>query len=396
MELNKAGTVSSSASNNDPQTASNEHETLKELPEALMKFCERYDIDPETYLNPKIAPRYIWLNPLAPDPIEPSPESVARALSLSSPPPSVAGLPGWFALDSNTSIAQLEQYKSGRVFAADAASGVAVAVLDVQPGHHVLDVCAAPGAKLAMSAVKVGAEGSVTGMDVHQNRLSVARNMCGKYGLTRVRLFAGDARRGAPLAPLPNPSTVFSSRGRAAGKGVKRRWNQIANEASELQPSVADRTIMQIWAGAPNLQESSEESSKLYDRVLVDAECTTDGSVRHMLRAASSEKGKSLPTALTDVEAMNAVAVRQREFLEAGWAALSPGGRLVYATCSLTRLQNESVVGAFLEKHSEASLVELNPSIYGCMAGELKGTLRFHPLHHPMSGLFIAALTKRQ
>jgi 16S rRNA (cytosine967-C5)-methyltransferase len=72
------------------------------------------------------------------------------------------------------------------------------------------------------------------------------------------------------------------------------------------------------------------------DRVLVDAPCSGTGT----LRRNPDIKWRSL-----DLDALGA---GQRAILDAAAALVRPGGRLVYATCSLLREENEDVVGAFL------------------------------------------------
>jgi 16S rRNA (cytosine967-C5)-methyltransferase len=52
------------------------------------------------------------------------------------------------------------------------------------------------------------------------------------------------------------------------------------------------------------------------------------------------------------------LATTQREILERVAPSLKPGGRLVYSTCSLEPEENERVVTAFLESHSDFRLTE--------------------------------------
>ena len=81
-----------------------------------------------------------------------------------------------------------------------------------------------------------------------------------------------------------------------------------------------------------------------FDAILLDAPCTASGIVRRhpdvrWLRRAS------------DVDALVAT---QRALLEALWPLLKPGGRLVYATCSVFRAEGSEQVQAFLVHHTDA------------------------------------------
>lgn len=81
-----------------------------------------------------------------------------------------------------------------------------------------------------------------------------------------------------------------------------------------------------------------------FDRILVDAPCSSTGVIRRhpdikLLRRAE------------DIEAF---ARTQSRLLENCFARLAPGGRLVYATCSLLPRENEAVVAAFLAREPAA------------------------------------------
>lgn len=77
------------------------------------------------------------------------------------------------------------------------------------------------------------------------------------------------------------------------------------------------------------------------DRVLVDAPCSGTGT----LRRSPDIKWKSPD--------LDALAASQRSILASAATLVKPGGRLVYATCSLLRRENEEVVFDFLAKHSD-------------------------------------------
>jgi 16S rRNA (cytosine967-C5)-methyltransferase len=107
-----------------------------------------------------------------------------------------------------------------------------------------------------------------------------------------------------------------------------------------------------------------------YDGVLVDAPCSGSGTWRRSphLKWVTTEKG------------VRAAAALQLELLRANLARVKSGGLLVYATCSLCRSENESVVEAFL---AEDAAVE--PVI---------GGLRLMPGTHDGDGFFVASFRR--
>ncbi|XP_031488896.1 uncharacterized protein LOC116256644 [Nymphaea colorata] len=102
-------------------------------------------------------------------------------------------LPGFFAIASQIQIARSKVYCEGKIYGIDAASGAAVTALNVLPRDHILDLCAAPGAKLCMLAEHLGSSGSLTGVDIAKSHLAACRTMLQKYALGgRCRLFVAD------------------------------------------------------------------------------------------------------------------------------------------------------------------------------------------------------------
>ncbi|MBF0341770.1 MAG: RsmB/NOP family class I SAM-dependent RNA methyltransferase [Magnetococcales bacterium] len=77
------------------------------------------------------------------------------------------------------------------------------------------------------------------------------------------------------------------------------------------------------------------------DGVLIDAPCSGSGTIR---------RRPELKWQLTP-EQVNSYSVRQSALLNAGARLVRPGGRLVYATCSLFREENQAVVESFLNEN---------------------------------------------
>ena len=122
--------------------------------------------------------------------------------------------------------------------------------------------------------------------------------------------------------------------------------------------------------------------------MLVDADCTTDGSHAHVQKMV--EKG----TAVDNVSAERCASLLelQSALLRNGFGRLRAGGVLVYGTCSLTKAQNENIVEAFLREEPLSKLVPLEaPPV--AVAGSIPGTVRF-PAGGETSGLFVARLKK--
>ncbi len=94
-----------------------------------------------------------------------------------------------------------------------------------------------------------------------------------------------------------------------------------------------------------------------FDGVLVDAPCSGEGMFRKE------------PTALEEwsVDNIHLCAARQGEILDNAAKAVRPGGRLVYSTCTFAPEENECVVAAFLDTHSDFTLEKVDVT-WGCPA----------------------------
>ncbi|MEK6572427.1 MAG: hypothetical protein AABZ61_13710 [Bacteroidota bacterium] len=87
---------------------------------------------------------------------------------------------------------------------------------------------------------------------------------------------------------------------------------------------------------------------------------------------------------------------QQRKLLERWSAVVKPGGRLVYATCTLLRQENEDVVEDFLTKRGDFTLVPPASLLSNLNLSELSrdAYLYLYPHRHGTGGFFAAVMRR--
>lgn len=381
------------------------------LPEALLDFLDGNGLDSSIYkLNDSI-PRYIRLKPGCESSIEEIEAEIKHEFK------EVDWLPNFFSLPPDVQIAKTKAYKDGKIYGIDAASGAAVSALSISPGDHILDLCSAPGAKLCMMLDLLGGAGSVTGVDVARHRLAACRTMLLKYGIgDHCRLFVANGttfslppvvrvvHTGDPLVEEPklvykkwSPKKRPWKERKQMNKAMSRRTSLIdlRTEYPELvfygpHSGIVGLTKNQLY----QVVEDDDLMFYGYDKVLVDAECTHDGSIKH-IQKFEQWGWQTFQNRVLDAERTDELSVLQLGLLTNGFRLLKVGGYLIYSTCSLTIAQNEDVVERFLLQNVSAELVEIDAaSNWPCRNGHIGKTLRFDPTTSRTSGLFIAKFTK--
>jgi 16S rRNA (cytosine967-C5)-methyltransferase len=126
------------------------------------------------------------------------------------------------------------------------------------------------------------------------------------------------------------------------------------------------------------------------DRVLVDAPCSGLGT----LRRNPDLKWRQSPQVIAQMH------VRQEAILASAARLLKPGGRLVYATCSLLELENEGVAQTFEQVQPQFARVAVPTALEAAhveRAGELaQGPhLKLWPHRHGTDGFFAAVWQRK-
>lgn len=119
-----------------------------------------------------------------------------------------------------------------------------------------------------------------------------------------------------------------------------------------------------------------------YDRILVDAPCSGTGTMRRRPELFGKRKA-------SDLEALVGL---QRAILGRAAALVRPGGRVIYAVCSILRDEAENVVATANELGLEATPFDAEPA-----AGLAKGEASFRllPNEHGTDGYFVASFLRK-
>ncbi len=174
---------------------------------------------------------------------------------------------------------QSRAYCDGLFSVQGTGAAMVVPLLDPQPGEAVLDLCSAPGGKAIAMAERMKNRGFILATDLYPRRLEMLKKNTHRLGVACVYPLAADARYLAV--------------------------------------------------------------NRLFDRVLVDAPCSSLGILSHH---------PDLRWRKFDIRGLSRL---QRALIERAADYVCPGGVLVYSTCTLEPEENERVVEDFLSDHSD-------------------------------------------
>jgi 16S rRNA (cytosine967-C5)-methyltransferase len=152
--------------------------------------------------------------------------------------------------------------------------------------------------------------------------------------------------------------------------------------AANLQ-SVASRMGASIVTVEVDDAATPRSEGPAFDRVLVDPPCSGLGT----LAARPDLRWRAQPARLAEM------AVEQASILDAGAAALRPGGVLVYSTCTLASEENERQVDRFLGRHPRFALDPVE-GLADYAHPRLPGALLTLPHRDRTAGFFVARLRR--
>ncbi|WP_428504441.1 16S rRNA (cytosine(967)-C(5))-methyltransferase RsmB [Roseateles sp.] len=122
-------------------------------------------------------------------------------------------------------------------------------------------------------------------------------------------------------------------------KRLTRVQDNLARLGQRAELKAADaRTTASWWDG------------RMFDAILLDAPCSASGIVRRH----PDVRWLRRPGDIAQLASI------QAELLAALWPTLKPGGRMVYATCSMFKAEGEAQIDAFLQRQADASRLEVS------------------------------------
>jgi len=223
------------------------------------------------------------------------------------------------------------EHWQGLIYVQQASTGAAPPALGAQPGERVLDLCSAPGGKTTHLAEMMEDRGCLVACEIDEKRIRGLLGNVYRLGHPNVLVVAGDGRQ-FPEGPL-------------------------------------------------------------FDRVLVDAPCSGEGTLRRRAGEPPNQSSAFL----------GYVTSAQRALLEKAVRLTRPGGTILYVTCTFAPEENEAVVSDVLG----TAPVELEPldlpipharglTSFGDLRfdARLEGAARIYPHHLDSGGLFLARLRR--
>lgn len=232
-------------------------------------------------------------------------------------------------------LRKLEVYKYGKIYLQNISSMLPPLFLDLKEDNVILDMCAAPGGKSLYMADLINNKATILANDVNEVR--------------RERLNYNIEKQGAYSV------IAFGSDGCTIGKRL----------------------------------------NKYFDRILLDAPCSGEGT----LKINSSKYLSSWSKRKVELASK-----LQKRLIDSAYNALKAGGIMVYSTCTLNPFENEEVINYALGKYRDLSLDKIDINLPNIIRGitsyedktysdELKKTIRIIPNDY-MEGFFIAKLLK--
>ncbi|MFO0578044.1 MAG: class I SAM-dependent methyltransferase [Polyangia bacterium] len=224
--------------------------------------------------------------------------------------------PHGLQLHTRTNAYGLAAFQEGWFELQDEGSQLIAELVQPPPGSLVVDACAGAGGKTLAIGALLHNRGRLVAIDVDRDKLDELKRRARRAGLTNVQVLCTSMAEG---------SDADRGAGEAAGRRVP------------FQPLPADLY------------------SRGAARVLVDAPCSGLGVLRRNPEARWRLRREDL----------DEIGAKQRAILCGAARLVQPGGRLIYATCTILQRENDDVVAALLRERPDFSIVPISEVLPG-------------------------------
>jgi 16S rRNA (cytosine967-C5)-methyltransferase len=234
-------------------------------------------------------------------------------------------------------VERLPGFFEGLASVQDLGAQQAAPLLEVRAGMRVLDACAAPGGKTAHVLELAGATGIADAGETVEYAAGAAIPPYGGEGDDAGAGCVGWNRPERPYSTVPAAVDLLALDSDAARLARVRENLDRLGLAAELKAADC-RRLADWWDGRP------------FERVLADVPCSASGVVR---------RHPDIKWLRRDAD-IAGFAATQAQILEALWRVLAPGGRLLYATCSVFPEENGARIADFAARHVDCRRLRLD------------------------------------
>jgi 16S rRNA (cytosine967-C5)-methyltransferase len=235
-------------------------------------------------------------------------------------------IPEGFFIQGPRPVIHNTLYKEGKIDLQGLSSMLMPHLLDIKASQMVLDACAGSGGKSCHMADLMENQGKILCVDNSESKLRALNKRANRLGGKICYPVCGNSEKNAP------------------------------------------------WKG------------NFFDRILVDAPCSSLGIIKRHPEIRWLRKEEDL----------HILAHIQKNILEQAAKALLKGGRLLYCTCSLEPEETHDIMEVFLEKHTKFMVTDLGESIPKPWEGTVMkdGSLRLFPFCSGADGFFAFSVRK--
>jgi len=235
-------------------------------------------------------------------------------------------------------LGKSKEHLLGYYYVQDISSMLPILALQPKPGELILDLCASPGSKTTQSAAIMKNQGTIIANDANLGRISILASNLEKCGVMNTIITRKD--------------------------GVR-------------------------------LCETIEKKSKLrFDKILVDAPCSGEGTLRKSIKTYQ----------MWNLKVIKKLSRLQKKLASTALKILKPGGEMIYSTCTLAPEEDEEVIEYLIKNHNiEVEQIKLPlKTRQGITQWEdkkynqqTKNCIRLYPQDNDTDGFFLAKIKKK-